>query len=70
MSWFFVLLSVLLVAVCVVGFYGYWQMWSMAWSYAWPSGPAWFVTPSLVSFYAICFTSVIITLMILRGGTR
>ena len=70
MNWVFVLMSILMIAACMTGFYAYWHLWSMAWSYAWPSGPAWFVAPSLTLFNAACFTSVIITLMILRGGTR
>lgn len=44
----------------------YWTAWCWTWLYAWPSGPQWFVQPSLWGFSTACFTTVIITLMILN----
>lgn len=54
------------VAACVVGYFVYWLGWCWSWYYLWPTGPRWFIRPELGSFFAVCFTGLIITLLILR----
>jgi hypothetical protein len=68
MNWPIAALAVVMVAACGGFYYAYWAAWSWVWSYVWPTGPVWWVQPSLHSFLAISFTMVIISLMLLKGS--
>jgi hypothetical protein len=53
---------------CGVFYYAYWLAWVWMWAGLWPTGPAWFVQPSLFLFLALTFTMVIIGIMVVARG--
>jgi hypothetical protein len=61
-----VLFTVAAVGACAIGYFLYWLGWCWSWYYLWPTGPKWLTRPEWYNFLGVCFTGVIITLLILR----